>query len=109
MGPRHAGSTLTAALLPYMTLCRSPAGYKIPPTSHPRPELGTVISRAFHVGMGETADAAKAWRLPAGSYFSFDPGMNHYAHVEEESVVQLSSVGPWAINYVNKADDPRTK
>lgn len=93
----------------FLLRLKMPAGYKIAPHSHPRPEIVTVISGAFHVGMGETADAAKAKRLPAGSYFAFDPGMNHYAHVEEETVVQLSSTGPWAITYVNKADDPRTK
>src|SRR3546814_6891023 len=56
---------------PFLLRLKMPAGYKIPPHSHPRPEIVTVISGAFHVGMGETADAAKARRLPAGSYFAF--------------------------------------
>lgn len=86
-----------------------PTGYRIAPHTHPKPEIVTVVSGAFHVGMGTAADASKAKRLPAGSFFAFDPGMAHYAHVEEETIVQLSSTGPWAINYVNKADDPRTK
>lgn len=86
-----------------------PAGYRIAPHSHPKPEIVTIISGAFNVGMGETADKAKAQRLPAGSFFAFDPGMAHYAHVDEETVVQINSVGPWAINYVNPADDPREK
>ncbi len=86
-----------------------PAGFKIPPHTHPKPEIVTVISGAFHVGMGTVADAGKAQRLPAGSMFAFDPGLAHYAHVEDETVVQVSSTGPWAINYVNPADDPRQK
>lgn len=86
-----------------------PAGYRIAPHSHPKPEVVTVISGAFHVGMGEVADKAKAQRLPAGSFFAFDPGMAHYAHVDEETVIQINSSGPWAINYVNPADDPREK
>ncbi len=86
-----------------------PAGFAIAPHTHPRPEIVTVISGAFHVGMGEAADKTKAQRLPAGSFFAFDPGMAHYAHVEEETVVQISSTGPWSITYINSADDPREK
>lgn len=86
-----------------------PAGFSIAPHTHPRPEIVTVISGAFNVGMGDVADKAKAQRLPAGSFFAFDPGMAHYAHVEEETVVQISSTGPWSITYINPADDPREK
>ncbi len=86
-----------------------PAGYSIAPHTHPQPEIVTVVSGAFNVGMGETADKAKAQRLPAGSFFAFDPGMAHYAHVDEETVVQISSTGPWGINYINPADDPRER
>lgn len=84
-----------------------PPGYRIAPHTHPRPEIVTVVSGAFHIGMGTAADPAKARRLPAGGFFAFDPGLAHYAHVEEETVVQLSSTGPWAITYVNPSDDPR--
>ena len=88
---------------------RLPKGYKIPPHRHPKPEIVTVISGAFHVGMGTVANARKARRLTPGSFFAFDPGMAHYAYVREETVVQLSSTGPWVITYVNDADDPRKK
>lgn len=88
---------------------RLPKGYKIPPHTHPKPEIVTVVSGAFHVGMGTKANASQAKRLPPGSFFAFDPGMAHYAYVQEETVVQLSSTGPWVITYVNEADDPRKK
>ena len=84
-----------------------PPGFRIAPHTHPKPEILTVISGAFHIGMGTQANPAGARRLAAGSFFAFDPGLAHYAHVEEETVVQLSSTGPWTINYVNPADDPR--
>lgn len=86
-----------------------PKGFSIAPHTHPKPEILTVISGAFHIGMGDKADQKKASRLPAGGFFAFPPGMAHYAHVEEETVVQLSSTGPWTINYINAADDPRRK
>jgi hypothetical protein len=33
--------------------------------------------------------------------------MNHFAFATSDSVVQINSDGPFAINYVNPADDPR--
>jgi quercetin dioxygenase-like cupin family protein len=93
----------------FLMRLKLPPGFRIAPHTHPRPEILTVISGAFHIGMGTVADEAKAQRLGPGSFFAFDPGLPHYAHVEEETVVQLSSTGPWTINYVNPADDPRQK
>lgn len=86
-----------------------PKGYHIPPHTHPKPEVVTVISGAFRLGMGEKADQAKAQRLPAGSFFALSPGMAHFAYAEEDTVVQLNSTGPWGLTYVNPADDPRKK
>ena len=84
-----------------------PKGYRIPPHTHPKPEVVTVISGTAQLGMGETADQEKAQRLPTGSFFALPPGMAHYAFTEEETVIQLNSFGPWELNYVRKEDDPR--
>jgi quercetin dioxygenase-like cupin family protein len=86
-----------------------PKGYVIPPHTHPKPEIVTVISGTFTLGMGEVADRNNAKPLPAGSFFAFAPGMAHYAFTDEETVVQINSTGPWGINYVNPKDDPRQK
>jgi quercetin dioxygenase-like cupin family protein len=86
-----------------------PKGYRIPAHTHPKPEIVTVISGTFLFGMGDKADAAKVKALPAGSFVSMPPGQTHFAGADEETVVQLNSTGPWAVNYVNPADDPRKK
>ena len=86
---------------------KMPSGYRIPPHTHPGTEIVTVLSGAFNIGMGAVADPAKTQRLSAGSFFAFDPGMVHYAHTEGETVVQISTNGPWGITFVNSADDPR--
>jgi quercetin dioxygenase-like cupin family protein len=86
---------------------RMPAGYHIPPHMHPKPEIVTVISGTFRLGMGETADKQKGQALPAGSFFALAPGMAHYAFADEDTVIQLNSTGPWALTYVKPADDPR--
>ena len=33
----------------------------------------------------------------------------HFAWTSVETIVQVHGVGPWAVNYVNPADDPRKK
>jgi len=86
-----------------------PKGYRIAPHTHPKPEIVTVISGTFLFGMGDKADTAKAKPLPAGSFVSMPPGQTHFAGADEETVVQLNSTGPWAVTYVNPADDPRKK
>jgi quercetin dioxygenase-like cupin family protein len=84
-----------------------PDGYHIAPHFHPRPEIVTVISGTFLIGHGETADPGAADALEPGSFFAFPPGMAHFAYAEGETVIQLNSVGPWGLEYVNPADDPR--
>jgi quercetin dioxygenase-like cupin family protein len=84
-----------------------PADYHIPPHTHPRPEVVTVISGTFRVGTGETANEDEVQDLAAGGFFAFAPDMAHYAYTDEETVVQLNSVGPWALEYINPEDDPR--
>lgn len=86
-----------------------PAGYRVAPHMHPKPEAVTVLSGTFHLGMGETMDEEKAEALPAGSFFSVEPEMAHYAITESETVIQITSNGPWGITYVNPKDDPRQK
>jgi quercetin dioxygenase-like cupin family protein len=86
-----------------------PANFRIPPHTHPKPEIITVISGTPLLGMGTDGDKAKAQRLTPGTFVSMEPNTPHYAFTEAETVIQLSTVGPWAVNYVNPADDPRTK
>jgi hypothetical protein len=33
----------------------------------------------------------------------------HFAFADEDTVIQLNSMGPWGLTYVNPADDPRKK
>ena len=86
-----------------------PAGYRVPPHTHPVDEVLTVISGMFSMGMGETADKSSAQPLPAGSFFALPPGTAHYVFIDEETVVQISTVGPWELTYIDPKDDPRQK
>jgi len=86
---------------------QTPKDYAIAPHTHPKPELVSVLSGTVRLGMGTTADKEKAKVLPAGSFIALSPGMPHYFFSDEDSVIQLQSTGPWGIDYVNPADDPR--
>lgn len=88
---------------------RMPDGFEIAPHWHPNVERVTVISGTFLMGQGDELDADAAERLEAGSYTSYPPETRHFAIAEAETVVQLTSVGPWEINYVNPEDDPRER
>jgi quercetin dioxygenase-like cupin family protein len=87
---------------------RMPDGFVIAPHSHAGVERVTVLSGTFHLGSGDRVDRQATTGLPAGSHFSMPPGMRHFAIMEGETVIQLTSIGPWQIEYVNPADDPRS-
>ncbi|APG94944.1 cupin domain-containing protein [Sinorhizobium americanum] len=86
---------------------KAPSGYVVAPHTHPADEVVTVISGTINLGMGETADRSTAKALPSGSFFALPPNMAHFAYFDEETVVQITTNGPWGIKYVNPADDPQ--
>ncbi|HVL71144.1 MAG TPA: cupin domain-containing protein [Beijerinckiaceae bacterium] len=88
---------------------RLPDGYHIPPHNHPRPEVVTIVSGTFKLGMGEKADRDKTHALRSGSFFAVEPGHSHFAYTEGETVIQLNSFGPWSVTYVRDEDDPRKR
>ncbi len=87
---------------------RFPAGYHLPPHTHPRPEVVTVISGTIQFGKGPDADPDATEAFGPGSFIAFEPGTVHYVYTDEETVIQLNSTGPWALEYVNADDDPRS-
>ncbi len=86
-----------------------PDGFQIKPHWHPAVEHVTVVSGTFNVGMGDTFDPSKTAELPTGTFAFLAPEMHHFAWAKGETVLQLHGVGPWQINYLNPADDPRKK
>jgi len=83
-----------------------PDGYKVAPHTHTTEEELTIIKGTFLLGMGDKLDAAKATKLPAGSFSSVGANMAHYALARGQTVVQVHAMGPFVLTYVNPADDP---
>jgi quercetin dioxygenase-like cupin family protein len=92
---------------PFVVRFQFPDGYHVPPHTHPKTERVTVISGALLLATGEALNRTNAKKLPPGSFGYWPAGMKHTAWSEGETVIQLHGVGPWQINYVNPADDPR--
>jgi quercetin dioxygenase-like cupin family protein len=94
---------------PFTMRVMLPDGYRIPPHTHPKVEHITVISGVFNFGMGDQFDETKTKPMPAGTFGYWPAGMKHFAWAKGETIVQLHGIGPWSINYLNPADDPRKK
>jgi hypothetical protein len=47
--------------------------------------------------------------MPPGADGTWPGGVKHSVWMKGETVVHLHGDGPWVIEYVNPADDPRKK
>jgi anti-sigma factor ChrR (cupin superfamily) len=93
----------------YVVRLKMPAGHKVPAHKHPTTEYVTVISGTLNLGMGDKLDTQKGISLRAGGFAEAPAKMNHHAWSTDESIVQVHGQGPFAITYVNPADDPSKK
>lgn len=73
-----------------------PAGYEIPTHSHPTDEFITVISGKGRMAFGEDATADQAKPLVAGTFMVLPAGAWHHLWIDDETVVELHSMGPFA-------------
>ena len=87
---------------------KMPDGYRVPPHWHSKQERVTVLSGILNLGHGGTFDPDATKALHAGTYSSMPPKMRHFAWMTGETVLQLSTEGPWTITYVRPEDDPRS-
>jgi hypothetical protein len=92
----------------FVLRAKLPPGYVVPPHWHTATENVTVISGSMHMGMGETLDKTKGHAIPPGGFVSLPAKSRHYVWTDVETVIQVSAMGPFDINYVNPKDDPRT-
>lgn len=92
---------------PFVVQLEMPAGYVVPPHSHPTDEHVTVKSGQFRYGMADRIDEKATRSLRPGQSVNMKANMNHYAMARGRTVVAISAMGPFAITYVNPADDPQ--
>lgn len=84
----------------FVTRVKFPANYSISPHYHSNYQTETVISGTYYYGDGKKINVAKGVTLPAGSFFIVPPKSIHYSWTKEETVLQISGVGPWGAVYL---------
>ena len=94
-----------------------PAHYSIPAHMHPYTEMVTVISGTYYNEMtdepkcsdpGQQRVARMTTVLKPGDSFILPKGCVHHTWTEdEETIVQVTFIGPTGATFANPADDPR--
>src|SRR5262245_32993015 len=92
---------------PFTLMVSVPDGYEIKPHWHPTREHLVILKGTFNIGMGDTLDKTKSTALSPGSFTFMDANMHHYAWTKGQTEFVVYGVGPFAINYVNAADEHR--
>ncbi|MEO6697729.1 MAG: cupin domain-containing protein [Gammaproteobacteria bacterium] len=99
--PAHSGLFTMRVKLPAQTT--------LMPHWHPQDERIMVLSGAVYVGFGNKADLGKARLFAAGSYYVNPAGLHHYTYFGEETVIQLTAMGPWEIHYLKTPETSKKK
>ena len=95
---------------PYTLRGRMGAGYALGLHQHPdEDEHLTVLSGTLHWSAGARGSGEPEHALPAGAYAVFPAGMPHRLWTTEETVIQMSGVGPRTYVYFDPAEDPRAR
>lgn len=94
---------------PFTMRASFPANYKVPPHWHPTYENVVVLEGTLYMGSGDAIDESKAMALQTGGYTAIPAKSHHYAFSKDKCVIQINGEGPFEINYINPADDPRGK
>lgn len=92
---------------PFTIRVRFPQNYAVRPHWHPTPENITVIEGALYMGTQKIFDKQKSRKLEKGGFAVMPAKFVHYAFCDTPTIVQIHGMGPFAINYINKSDDPR--
>jgi len=114
-GPRELGAGVSFLVIegnpsktgPFILHARFPPGHTVGPHTHPSAEHITVLSGTVLIGWGQVWDPAKFKAVPAGEDLLLPAGKAHFAAFPEQTVMEVRAVGPWEVEYILDADDPR--
>jgi len=91
---------------PFVLRMRYHVKSRIPPHWHPTDEHLTILSGTFRLGTGPSGDESATTPIGVGGYGFVAAKMPHYGWADANTTIQVHGLGPFAINYVNPADDP---
>lgn len=79
----------------YVARLKLPANFVIPVHKHLTDEHNTVISGTYYMGIGSINKKELTIALPPGSFVTFPAGVEHYGYTIEETILEISGIGPW--------------
>jgi len=88
---------------PFALRFKFPKGYGIPTHSHPTDELITVLSGKARMAFGEDASEKTAEPMSPGSFMSLPAGYWHELWIDDETIVELHSTGPFGTTLLHPA------
>jgi quercetin dioxygenase-like cupin family protein len=92
---------------PFVLRVKFPPNTIVAPHTHATAENLTVLTGTLYHGMGKTLQKPQGKKLKSGGFIYLPPDMPHSVWTTAtESIVQVTGTGPFALNYVNPADDP---
>lgn len=92
---------------PFTIRLKMPANYAVRPHWHPTDEHLTLVSGKLVYGMSDELDRAGGDALAEGASVTMKAKQHHWVFTGDGAEVEVSAMGPFAITYVNAADDPR--
>lgn len=93
----------------YVIRVKVPDGVKLMPHRHPENRIYTVMSGIFYVGVGIKFDPNILSAYPTGSVVLLPGGTPHFHWARSgEYITQVLGLGPLGMEYLNRADDPRS-
>ena len=94
---------------PFVIRIHNDAGYLVLPHYHLIDENITVVEGSWALGTGKRFDKSGLEPMEVGTFGIAPRNMPHFAQSRTETIVQVHGQGPFAMTYVNPADDPSKK
>ena len=73
------------------------------PHTHPRDERVTILSGKAAVAFGKNADRSQAKEFGPGDYYVNARNAVHSVWIEENTILQITGIGPWQAKFIKKA------
>ena len=70
---------------------------------------GLRLNKLLNYWTDRLAGAPHVLKLPTSGFATVDANMHHFAIAKGRTIVQVNSMGPFVLTYVNPADDPSQK
>ena len=77
-------------------------GFLMAPHTHPKDERVTIISGKVSVAFGPEATHDEAKHFGPGDYYVNKRGAIHTVWADENSILQITGIGPWQANFIEK-------